>query len=293
MLSLSSITKAKHFKRNITIAFFVISFLVWAGFSVYSDYYISTDNAYLNANIVQIAARVTGKVNNVYIKNNAYVKKGQLLFAIDPAPFQLAVDSAKAQQAQCEAELEQANNTANRTLPLVSKNVLPQQSGDATKAALKSAQARLAFAKTGLEQAMLNLQYTKVIAPISGWVTNVTLQTGDVISAYQPVFALISDEEFWVDANFKETEIANIKPGQSAKIVLDMYPKHHFSGVVDSISGGAGTAFSLLPPQNATGNWVKVTQRIPIKIRVTDANNSAYPLRIGASARVTIALKQK
>lgn len=291
MSKLSTITKAKNFKRNVTIGFFVMSVLVWSGFSIYGHYYISTDDAYLNANIVQIAARVSGKVNHIYVKNNAYVEKGQLLFDIDPEPFQLAVDSANAQQTQCEAELEQASLTAKRTLPLVNKHVLPPQTGDNTMAALKSAQGKLDFAKTGLKQAMLNLQYTKVIASASGWVTNVTLQTGDIISANQPLFALISNEEFWADANFKETEIANIKPGQTATIVMDMYPKHKFQGIVESISGGAGTAFSLLPPQNATGNWVKVTQRIPIKIKVIEPSNKAYPLRIGTSAKVTIALK--
>lgn len=288
---ISNVINSKNFKRNISLTFFMLSLLVWFGFSLYGHYYISTDDAYLNANIVQIASRISGKVNHVYIKNNAHVEKGQLLFDIDSEPYELAIDSAKAQQMQGEVKYDQANITAKRTLPLVTKKVLAPQTGDNTLSLLKSAEAELNYSKAQLKQAMLNLQYTKVFASVSGWVTNVTLQPGDIITAHQPLFALISDEEFWADANFKETEIANIKPGQTASILIDMYPKHKFHGIVESISGGAGSAFSLLPPQNATGNWVKVTQRIPIKIKVIDPNNDVYPIRIGTSATVTIALK--
>jgi membrane fusion protein, multidrug efflux system len=113
-----------------------------------------------------------------------------------------------------------------------------------------------------------------------------------VITAYQPIFALISDESFWADTNFKETEMEKIRPGQAAKIEVDMYPGHVFNGVVESISGGAGAAFSLLPPQNATGNWVKVTQRVPVRIQILNPD-PRYPLRIGTSALVTVKLHQR
>ena len=99
----------------------------------------------------------------------------------------------------------------------------------------------------------------------------------------------MSDEQFWIDANFKETEIEGIRPGQIAVIVTDMYPNHPFKGVVESISRGSGSIFSLLPPQNATGNWVKVTQRVPVRIRVLNPNTQ-FPLRIGTSAKITIHL---
>jgi membrane fusion protein (multidrug efflux system) len=104
------------------------------------------------------------------------------------------------------------------------------------------------------------------------------------------LFALISNSEFWVDANFKETELEHIHPGQLANIYVDMYPGHTFSGVVESISGGTGSAFSLLPPQNATGNWVKVAQRVPVRIRVLNPEQD-FPLRIGTSASVRISLR--
>jgi len=106
----------------------------------------------------------------------------------------------------------------------------------------------------------------------------------------QPLFGLIVDKSFWVDANFKETELVDVRPGQHAEIEVDMYPGHQFPGHVDSLSGGTGTAFSLLPPQNATGNWVKVTQRVPVKVRF-DGFDPAFPLRVGATATVTVRVK--
>ncbi len=108
------------------------------------------------------------------------------------------------------------------------------------------------------------------------------------MQAGTPALALIEDGHWWVDANFKETDLARIKPGQPATIRLDMYPGTKLDGVVEAISAGSGATFSVLPPENATGNWVKVTQRFPIRIRITSQPNPDKPLRVGASADVTI-----
>lgn len=283
-------TQSKYFKQTVVILFFVLSLVIWLSMRVYAHYHTSTDDAYINANVVQIAPRVSGKVVNVYVMDNQFVKKGQLLFDIDPAPFQAAVDSASAQVQVNEAQLAKFTNTSQRTLALVKENYMSPQDKDNVTAELKSATSNLAYAKSQLTEATLNLQYTKITAPTDGWVTNLSLRSGDICSANQPLFALISNAEFWADANFKETEMEGIHPGQTATIVTDLYPDHPFQGVVESISGGAGSAFSLLPPENSTGNWVKVTQRIPVRVRVTnpDAN---YPLRIGISADVTVNLQ--
>lgn len=286
---LTRITQSKNFKLFVIAIFLVVSAVLWFGFQIYNNYYVSTDDAYINANVVQIAPRVTGKINNLYIVNNQYVKKGQPLFAIDPEPFQLAINSAQAQLAVSNAELDNATLTKNRVLALVAKRFLSTQDGDNAIANYKTALAKVDQAQTTLAQASLNMQYTNITAPVSGWVTNVTLRKGDIVTANQPLFALISDEEFWADANFKETQLEKIKPGQSAIIETDLYPGHEFKGIVESISGGAGTAFSLLPAQNATGNWVKVTQRVPVRIKVLNPD-AQFPLRIGISANVTVNL---
>ncbi len=292
MTFLKNITHSRYFKASVVVIFFLSSFLAWIGVHIYGNYYLSTNNAYVNANVVQIAPRVTGAVARLMIANNQFVKKDDLLFAIDSLPFQLSINSAQAELDVAEAELENATITDQRIINLVKRKYLSPQDKDNSIAHFKIAQSKVEYAKAKLAQAILSLDYTKILAPASGWIANLTLRTGDIVLANQPLFALISDSEFWVDANFKETELADIKPGQAATITIDMYPDHPFDGVVESISGGAGTAFSLLPPQNATGNWVKVTQRVPVRIHVLNPNPH-FPLRIGTTASVTIKLHEQ
>jgi len=229
-----------------------------------------------------------------------------------------AIEAAKAQVASQEAQLADTKLNTARILAIVNKHLLAVQDGDNAKAALAKDTAALAAAKANLaqaesnlgkagddneqiklataalKQAQLNLSYTQVTAPNDGTVANFTLRVGDVVQAglpNQPLFALINKQDYWVDANFKETDLQHIKTGQKAHIEVDMYPDHIFKGVVESISGGSGTAFSLLPPENATGNWVKVTQRVPVRIRIVEPDPQ-FPLRIGTTASVTLHLKE-
>jgi membrane fusion protein (multidrug efflux system) len=148
---------------------------------------------------------------------------------------------------------------------------------------------KLRAASAGLEKASHEFVKTHVTAPSDGVVSNVTLRPGATIQAGAPQFAIIEGNRWWVDANFKETDLARIKVGQKATIRLDMYPGRTFNGVVESISPGSGATFSVLPPENASGNWVKVTQRFPVRIGFTNPpDESDRPLRAGASADVTI-----
>jgi len=147
---------------------------------------------------------------------------------------------------------------------------------------------KLRGAAAQLDKATEDWVRTHVVSPGTGWLANVRLRPGTVAQAGHPVFALIEDDKWWVDANFKETDLARIKPGQPATISLDMYPGLKLDGTVESISAGSGAIFSVLPPENATGNWVKVTQRFPVRIKITSAPVPSKPLRVGASADVTI-----
>lgn len=284
---LGVLSQHRNFKKSLVLIFVITSSLIWFSFWFYGRYYLSTDDAYLNANVVQIAPRITGQISNLHIHNNQYVKKDELLIELDPKPFQIAVDQAKAQLKMNQSTWKNALLIATRVAALVKKKYSSQQEGDNAITALENATAAVDLAKANLAQAELNLKYTQIYAPISGWVTNLGLREGDITPANQSVFALISDEEFWVDANFKETELEIIHAGMSAVITTDLYPHHPFQGVVESISNGTGTVFSLLPPQNATGNWVKITQRIPVRVRILDAD-ATHPLRIGTSSTVTI-----
>lgn len=279
----------KNIKTTFFVAFFTISAILWLGVFIYDHYNVSTDDAYVNANVVTMAPRVSGQVSYVAVNNNQYVKKGQLLFQLDPVPYSVALEKAKAQYAIQLAAFVNAEAKEKRTATLALKSFASIQSNEDAETELQTATASVKLAKAELNEAILNLGWTNITAPTSGWITNFSLRAGDNVVASQPEFSLISDESFWLDANFKETQINGIKPGQRAVISLDMYPGHDFEGVVESISGGTGTVFSLLPPQNATGNWVKITQRIPVRIRFTHPT-SDYPLRIGASASVNVKL---
>ena len=146
----------------------------------------------------------------------------------------------------------------------------------------------VAQAQAALDRARLYLSYTVIAAPTGGVVTKVEqLQVGDYIAASAPVFALVSTQDIWIEANFKEVQLARMQAGQPATVVIDRYPGRKFAAVVTSLSPGTGSQFSMLPPENATGNWVKVVQRIPVRLQLSHLE-TAFRLQAGLSADVTV-----
>jgi len=139
-----------------------------------------------------------------------------------------------------------------------------------------------------LKQAMLNISYCTIKAPISGYIAQKSIQVGDWVQPGQPLFAVVPLRRIYVEANFKETQLGNIRLGQPASIKADVYPNHTYHGKVVGIRAGTGAAFALLPPENATGNWIKVVQRVPVKIRIENPLPPKYPLRVGLSLKVTV-----
>lgn len=307
--------------------------VVIGGYYYYQQvkYYPETDDAYVEAHIVNIAPQVTGKVAAIAVQNHEAVKQGQLLFTIEPDQYQYALEKARAnvkleeaqvvssQQAiaaakakvvEAQANLFIAESDAKRILELVAEKQAAPQEGDQAEGRLRAAKASVLAAKAavlqanadlGIEKAQvlaakadekmaaLNLQHTRITAPTSGVISNFTLRAGAMAVAGQALFAIVDTSHWWVDANYKETDMNRIQSGQLAYISIDMYPGHVFTGRVDGISRGSGTTFSLLPAENATGNWVKVTQRFPVKIVIpTDQLQAQYPLRVGASVNVSI-----
>ena len=163
---------------------------------------------------------------------------------------------------------------------------------DSARAALVSAQAQLsdrqnqiASAQAQLATAELNLSYATVTAPADGIIANIDLRQGAAVAAFQPLFALVETADWWVDANFKETDLPRIRPGQPATIAVDMLPGAKLTGTVETISPGSGATFALLPAQNASGNWVKVTQRFAVRIKLDQPGEA---VRVGGSATVTV-----
>jgi membrane fusion protein (multidrug efflux system) len=146
---------------------------------------------------------------------------------------------------------------------------------------------RVQRAQAELDRAKLDLSYTAVFAPTDGIVTKVEqVQVGDYLGAAAPAFVLVSDSNVWIEANFKEVQLAHMEPGQEAEVTIDAYPGHHLKARVASVSPGTGAEFSLLPPENASGNWVKVVQRLPVRLELEGAPE--VPLRAGLSAQVEV-----
>jgi len=298
----------------------------------HGQYYPSTNDAYVKANVVKVTPQVSGRVAQIPVGDQARVHEGQLLFRIDPAPFRDRVRGARAQLALARqqvladdaavtaaraavedrnARLDNAQTQYRRAKTLAKRNAgsaarldNARATMESAKAALRLARAKLHQAKVKLgkrgdkneqvrqaraklDQARLDLKHTRVTAPCTGQVSGVGLNAGDVVGAGHSQFALVCNSRYWVYANFKETDLPRIRPGQTAAITVDMYPGKTFHGIVENVNPASGAAFSLLPPENATGNWVKVTQRVPVRILVVDGR-ADYPLRVQTSTEVTI-----
>jgi len=271
--------------------YLVLIILLLAGgiyiYEKYTSYFPSTDNAYVQANIVNIAAQVSGSVKTIYVSDHQFVRVGQRLFAIDPHPFEITLNEATANLAQAKAELSTQQKNTSRILTLVSEGQMTKAEGDDAQGKLDTLTAAAKAAQDKLEEAQLNLGYTTVSAPANGYLDKFVLRQGQVIQAGNPLFALVENDQWWVDANFKETDLQRVRANQTVKIALDMYPDITFQGRVTAISAGSGATFSIFPPENATGNWVKVTQRFPVRIDITHPDPK-YPLRVGASCSVTV-----
>jgi membrane fusion protein (multidrug efflux system) len=299
--------------------------------------YESTDDAYVQQAHVDISANVAGRVIELAVHDNQQVRKGDLLFRLDDAPFRIAAEEAAAQLAsarlqietlkanyrQRQADLASAQDTFafqqrefDRQQRLLGSGIASQLQVDAALHARDEARTRVAAAQqqigavaaslggnpdiapdrhptvqqaqSQLDKAKLNLSYTVINAPSDGVVTRVEqLQVGSYINASAPVFALVSTGDLWIEANFKEDQLTHMRAGQKASVQVDSYPGRTFEGKVASVSPGTGSQFSLLPPENATGNWVKVVQRLPVRIEL-DRADPAYPLHGGLSATVKV-----
>ena len=290
----------------------------------------STDNAQVKTDIVSVTAQVTGPVVEVHVRNGDHVKKGDVLFRIDPAPFKVALEQAQAQLAAAKLQTVQLKTQAAGTSAditgaqanlAIKQNALDRQQallkkGFTTKADyddalnevktaetdLADARARaanaqsaiapgqqpsIAQAQAAVDKAQLDLERTTVRAPMAGEVANADrLQIGTQVVSGVGAVSIVHSDSAWVEANFKEKQLTDMRPGQAATIDIDAYPDVDFKGHVESIGAGTGSEFSLLPAQNANGNWVKVTQRVPVRI-VFDGTPSK-PMIAGLSAVVTV-----
>ncbi len=209
-----------------------------------------------------------------------------------------AVDSARSQIAEAEAgvrvaesKLAQARAGEDRARAEMRTAQTGPSQMTATRARASAAEARAQQARATLAQAELNLQYATITAPVRGIVSKKGINAGQVVQAGQPLLAIVQIDDVWVTANFKETQLKALRPGQRAVIAVDAYGGRQYTGKVDSIAGATGARFSLLPPENATGNFVKVVQRVPVKIVLDPGQDPDHLLRPGMSATPTVYVK--
>src|SRR3984893_3574609 len=249
----------------------------------------TTDDAFIDVHTVSVAPKVAGHVAVVRVDDNQLVKKGEVLVEIDPRDFQVALAQAKANLARDKATQIQAELNEKRALDLFSRKVISTQERDTNVATAESSRASVQADEAAAEQAELNLGHSKIKAPIDGYVTKEAVATGDYVQVGQALMSLVP-LRVWVIANFKETQLRNMRPRQPVQIKVDAYPDHPLHGHIDSIQAGSGAAFSLLPPENATGNYVKVVQRVPVKIMLDEEQQMQRVLGPGMSVVPTVAI---
>jgi len=358
-------------RRKRIVAFILFPVIIIIGgvmlylYLQYKKIHISTDDAFVDGRVHVIASKIPGTVKALYIIDNQFVKKNDIILEIDPADYNVRVKEAQAgfhaeraklselqdrvntakrqlaeiiaslEAAQANVELQKANLelarvNLQRSEFLLKKEAVPRQQYDNSKtnyevaaAQVKAAQNQVKQIEASLETqralikqiesglftqeaqirqrdatlkgAELNLGYTKIYAPRDGYITKRTTEVGNQIQAGQPLMAVVplAQEDIWITANYKETQLENVKPGQKVEIKVDTYPGKVFYGRVDSIMSGTGAAFSLFPPENATGSYVKIVQRIPVKIILDQGTDPAHALRIGMSVVPTILINSK
>jgi multidrug resistance efflux pump len=311
---------------------------ILAAYGYYQHYRLRplTDDAYLRADVVRMAANVSGPIIKVGVADNQFVRKGELLFEIDPAPFKAAVEGSEAELIKAKSLLAAQEENVNaaqakvavartdlalketelkRAEHLLPTGAVSQQSFDVVKAHFDEAQAKLKSAEADLRKAeadrgdsgdlnyrirvaqakltsdKLNLSYTRVVAPADGYVTNLNLPEGNFVNTGQKILTIVKNDSWFVYANFKETQLRSIRPGQAATIYFPAYPSKSFSGVVE------GIAWAVLPQDYSSGtpvpkvdptiDWVRLAQRFPVRVSFTGAPPEV-PLRIGLTATVQI-----
>ncbi len=292
-------TRPEYMKKRVLVpSITALIFLICGIFySIHTIYYKSTDDAFIEGHVITIAPRVSGPVLKLNIEDNQEVRKGDFLLEIDPNDYNAKLKETKAKLDEAKASLVSSENQVVKAMSdlqfaqadyeryskMYSKGISSKQNYDSSLNKLTAAESNNKSAKAKYDEIMasikkleaeveqdeLNLSYTKIYAPADGKITNRTVEQGNYIQTAQPLFAIVP-EKMWIVANFKETQLANMKKGQPVKIKIDTYRGKKFRGEVDSIQRSTGARASLFPPENAVGSYVKIVQRVPVKIIFTE-----------------------
>jgi membrane fusion protein (multidrug efflux system) len=283
--------------------------------------YVSTEDAYVAVSSAQVTPLTNGRVMDVRVHDSQHVNKGDVLVVIDPADASLLVAQAEAgygatlrkirtyfgQAAARKADCTRTRLDYQRRAKIQNTGAMSTEeftsyraAYEASCAAFQAAEALTAnttvethpevlAAKAQLETAKLNLSRTVITAPVTGIVAQRNIQVGQMAGAGRPVMTVVPIQDVYVDANFKEDQLAKVHPGQTVELTSDLYGSSvKFHGTVAGLGGGTGAAFAVIPAQNATGNWIKVVQRVPVRVTLNAAELKDHPLRVGLSMKATI-----
>ncbi len=281
-------------KPKVFITLGVVALALVAALLMYERYLTKpwTRDAYVRANVVGVAPRVAGPIVQIPVKDNQAVKKGDLLFQIDPRTFQATLDQAKGQLAQAQAKLVDLEANAKRAVDLLAKNVISREQYDDQVQAFEAAKADVEAAQAAVENAQLNLDFTTVVSPVDGYLTNINTSPGTYVAAGQQLLALVDTSTFWVAAYFKETQINHVQPGDTVRITLMGHNGQPFEGEVVStawgifVQDGSTAGNQMLPDVQQTVDWVRLPNRFPVRVQVT--GEPPVPLRIGQTASVAV-----
>jgi membrane fusion protein (multidrug efflux system) len=264
--------------------------LLLVGYLVYQSYmFVSTDNAQVGAHSTLLSAKVSGIVTKANVEENQKVKAGDVLVEIKSDDYQNMIDQLQGDEASLQAQLKAAKASYDRTLSLLHKGASTQERLDSAEAQFHSLESRLKAAQAQVNEAQLNLGYTKIVAPVDGKVGKKSFEVGMLAAAGQPLLGFVANTERWVTANLKETDMDEIAVGKKATVEVDAISGKTFEGEVESISPATGATFTLLPPDNATGNFTKVVQRVPVRIKLLNLDEHDMDrLQNGLSAEVKI-----
>jgi membrane fusion protein, multidrug efflux system len=274
------------YRRPFGLLFILIVALACLTFGIryylHARAYESTDDAFIQAHVVPVSPKVSSYVSKVHVDDNQHVQRDELLVELDPRDYDARLAQASANLTAGQVEVMRARLEARRIRALIPDQAVSKQDMDNAVARERTALAQVARSEAAVQQASLDLSYTKIFAPEAGRITRKRVERGAYVQVGQTLFVIVPDQ-VWVVANYKETQLEHMRPGQPASIYVDAYPDKVFHGHVDSIQAGSGAAFSLLPPENATGNYVKVVQRVPVKIVIDDPPDDEHVLGPGMS----------
>ena len=276
-------------KKKILIGIGSLAFIGAAYLTIDHLRFVETDNAQVQGHAVLLAAKVGGFIAKTNVTDGQRVKKGDVLVEIDDRDYKNTLQQAKSELVSIEARKRDSERNNKRLVDLYSKGAVSQQQLDTVSTGFAEAKAKFDSVSASVAQAELNLENTKIRAPSDGIIAKRGAEVGQLASPGVPLVGFVDTDERWVMANFKETEIDDVHPGAKVEISVDAISSRKFHGEVEAISSATGATFTLLPPDNATGNFTKVVQRVPVKIALKDLSlEDRELLRAGLSVVVKV-----